>query len=211
MLLIDADALSKLSHWDLLGELAGLIGVPINQTATLSSIRHRAAKSCRKPDGKLFRDALSAQRAVAYIEQLGTLPEPDGLLLARLQDIPAVDPGEAVLFGSLVREPAAILLTGDKRAIVGITNAAPEEVTQALNGRILIVEQVLHALLVAKGIDWLRDHVCPHRALDTAIGIVMGSACDAPSTVVEEGLISYIKDAQSNSGQLLRMIPPWNP
>ncbi|HVZ19309.1 MAG TPA: hypothetical protein VG897_19475 [Terriglobales bacterium] len=209
MNLIDADALSKLAHWDLLEELALLTGTPIAETATLSSLVHRAARSCAKPDGKLFRDAVAASRAHAYLSQFAPLPSPAEDVLALMQHVPAIDPGEALLFAALHARPDTLLITGDKRAITALARAAPLPLLTSFANRILTIEQIVLALLEVKGIDWLREHVCPSRSLDKAIGIVMGSECRAPAESVEAGLRSYIANLRSTTGRLLCATAPF--
>ncbi len=209
MNLLDADALSKLAHWNMLGELSSLTGFTSAQAATLSSLIHRASKSREKPDGKLFRDATAASRAHEYLKQLAPLPAPDEGFISVVQHVPAIDPGEAVLFATLRAHQNTVLITGDKRAIRALTDAVESILITPFNGRIIIVEQILLALLKAKGIEWLRDHVCPYRTLDKAIGVVMGSDCRASAESVETGLRSYITDVGSYSGTLLCCTPPF--
>jgi hypothetical protein len=207
--LLDADALSKLAHWDMLGELPSLTGFANAQTATLSSLVHRAAKGREKPDGKLFRDTVSAARAHEFLKQVAPLPMPDEQFIDVIQQIPAIDPGEALLFATLRAHQKTLLITGDKRAVTAIKGVGDSDVTASFSGRVVIVEQILLALLKAKGIDWLRNHVCPYRTLDKAIGIVMGSNCTAPEESVEMGLRSYITDIGSSTGELLCSTPPF--
>lgn len=211
MNLLDADAVSKLAHWDLLGEVAVLTGVSTDQTATLSSLIHRAAKSCAKPDGKLFKDTSAAERALNYLQQLAPLPQPDEDFIAHVQHVPAIDPGEALLLASLRAHHAnTILITGDKRAITALATAVPERMLNSLSDRIVTVEQIVLVLLKSKGIDWLRAHICPYRTLDKAIGVIMGSDCKASAEAAEAGLRSYIADLRSKSGTLLRATAPFS-
>ena len=209
MNLLDADALSKLAHWNLLKELAPLTGVVDAETATLSSLLHRAAKSCKKPDGKLFQDAIVAARAYHYLEQLAPLPEPAEDFLALVQQVPAIDPGEALLLAALRAHADALLITGDKRALNALVNTVPSAVLASFSNRIITIEQIVLALLKSKSVDWLRQHICPYKTLDKAIGIVMGSDCLAPAESVEAGLRSYISDLRSSTGTLLRSTEPF--
>lgn len=209
MLLLDADALSKLAHWDLLDELSALVGVQPERAATLSSLLHRARKACTKPDGKLFKDAAAAARAVNYLEKMTRLPEPDSKLIELLQSVQGIDSGEVVLFGVLGALDASILVTGDKRAIVAASHALPTAHRARLESRIVMVEQIILALLRSRGIEWLREHVCPHRSLDKAVGVVMGYDCQATAATVEEGLKSYIADLRSATDGLLRSGAPF--
>lgn len=209
MNLLDADALSKLAHWDLLGELSVLTGVPTGETATLSSLVHRATRSCAKPDGRLFKDVSAAERALKYLQQLAPLPPPDDDFIAYVQHVPAIDPGEAVLLAALRAHADTILITGDKRAVTSLATAAPEPILKSFSDRIVTIEQIVLALLMSHGIDWLRRRICPYRTLDKAIGAIMGSDCKASAQAAEAGLRSYISDLRSVSGTLLRSKEPF--
>lgn len=211
MNLLDADAVSKLAHWDLLGEVAVLTGVSTDQTATLSSLIHRAARSCAKADGRLFKATSAAERALKYLQQLAPLPPPDEDFIAHVQHVPAIDPGEALLLASLRAHANTILITGDKRAVTALATAVPEQMLNSLSDRIVTIEQIVLALLKSKGIDWLRAHICPYRTLDKAIGVIMGSDCKASAEAAEAGLRSYIADLRSLSGTLLRATAPFSP
>jgi hypothetical protein len=208
--LLDADAVSKLAHWDLLDELAPLTGIPVAQTATLSSLVHRAEKSCEKADGKLFQSTAAASRAHSYLKHLPKLPAPAEDVLSLLQHVAGIDAGESVLLATLAPRPDALLITGDKRALTALFRAASPALLNALAGRIVSIEQVVFALLEAKGIEWLREHICPFRTLDKTIGAVMGSSCQASIESVREGLLSYIADLRSKTGGLLRTSPPFD-
>lgn len=54
MLFIDADALAKLAHWQILPILPTITGMTWNRMATISSLKHRAHRASTKPDGRLF-------------------------------------------------------------------------------------------------------------------------------------------------------------
>lgn len=209
MNLLDADALSKLAHWDLLDELALLTGVPNSHTATLSSLVHRASKCRERPDGKLFLDTTVAARAHEYLKQLAPLPAPDEKFIALVQHVPAIDPGEALLFAALFANENSILITGDKRAVTALARAICTPALTRLSGRIVVIEQIILACLKNRGIDWLRKHICPYRTTDKAIGIAMGSDCMAPAESVDAGLHSYIAELQSCAGVLLCRASPF--
>jgi hypothetical protein len=209
LLLLDADALSKLAHWDLLGELDELFGSADANTATLSTLVHRAYRACTKPDGRLFRDTEAARRAYERASKMAPFPATDEPTLLEFQKLAGIDPGEALLLAALVANPSAILLTGDKRAVMALTKMEPEA-RERLSGRIVQLEQVVLALLKKRGIEWLRARVCPSRAIDKSIAIVFGSDCKASELEVEAGLRSYIANARSASAGLLSSGPPFD-
>lgn len=205
MLLIDVDVLGKCAHWDMLSELPTLLGIAQADMATVSSFKYRAARASSKPDGKLFLTVEAAARAAEFVAVFSSLPEPDAFYLAALANVSGIDPGEAILFSVAASNERSIVLTGDKRAISAL-GASNSVATKKLNGRIIVMEQVVRAALEARGINWLRDHICRHHKIDKAIAVAMGSGCDASENSVKAGLISYIGSIRRSCGALLREI-----
>lgn len=68
--------------------------------------------------------------------------------LAELAAIPQIDEGEAVLLNLVPGSPDALFLTGDERVLRGL---AEHGVCNRFCGRILILEQILHACLACQG------------------------------------------------------------
>jgi hypothetical protein len=190
-LLVDVDALCKLAHWDLLSKLPTLLGVPLANTSTLTSARFRAQNSLTKPDGKVFRNVEAAHVALHAIGQMAQPLSLDPAASVGFADIQGIDPGEAVLFATLVSSTDVRLLTGDKRALRALSELLPD-VRAAVAGKIVIVEQVVEAALNTFGIDWLRERVCPWKHVDTSVSMIMGSRCDLSEQAVRENLASAI-------------------
>jgi hypothetical protein len=193
-LLVDVDALAKLAHWKILEELPDFTGVPLSQCATLTSARFRAQRAVKKPDGRVFHSTEAATVALRAMDSMTGPLSPETEHLPILQGVAGIDAGEAVLL-SAVSAHSARLLTGDKRAMKALagldsTQRAP------FAGKIVLIEQVLLAGLTRRGIEWLRERVCPYKQIDKAIGNAMGSRCDAPQDSVREGLESYIKELE---------------
>jgi hypothetical protein len=188
--LIDADALAKLAHWQLLEELPSLTGVPLAESATLTSVRYRAQRALTGQD-KLFRTKESAQRALDAINQMAGPIDPGIDALPELQDISGIDAGEAVLLSALQAKPTLRLLTGDKRCLRALASLS---LARNYIGRITILEQVLLVALEKHGVKWVRERVCPFKELDKAIATSLGSRCDAALPSVREGLKSYISE-----------------
>ncbi len=202
-LLVDVDAVAKLAHWNLLDALPLLTKVPFAQCATLSSAKYRAQRAIENPDGKLFHSKDAAIAAIAAIRGMTASIESIETLLPVLQDLPGIDAGEAVLLSATANSESIRLLTGDKRALRALSQL-PLESRVGFSGKIIVIEQVLLAALSQFGIDELRKRVCPHKDLDKAVGIAMGSKCDAPESSVRDGLNSYVNEiAQACAPSLL--------
>lgn len=191
-LLVDVDALAKLAHWRFLEELPSITGVSLRQCATLTSARFRALRAIDKPDGRLFHSTEAAAAALRAMVGMTNPLSPDAQHLPLLQGVSGIDAGEAVLLSALSSGEMR-LLTGDKRALRALASLDTEQRAPFV-GKIVTVEQVLLAGLNRHGIDWLQERVCPFRHIDKAIGIAMGTRCDASKESVREGLESYIKE-----------------
>lgn len=111
--------------------------------------------------------------------------------------------GEAILFAIASQHPQAYLLTGDKRAVIGVVAAAEHVAELRLYKQVVCLEQVIDAILQIKSIEWLRSKICPNKSIDKVIANVMGSQCDAPIAAVVEGLQSYINDLATKCGAFL--------
>lgn len=198
-LLIDVDALVKLAHWGLLGELEGTTGVPPERQATVESIRFRAARR----DRKLFRDPAVADDLAAALGHFGAPWSPDTDVLVRLQGVAGLDAGEVTLIAMLCNDPRALLVTGDKRALRALTAPGLEHVVERIAGRIICLEQVLLSTLDRMDAGALAAAIEPHRQLDTAVRCAVPLASHAVEFEVRTGLGSYIKDLRAQAPSLL--------
>lgn len=192
-LLVDVDALCKLAHWRLLSELPYLLGTVWSDCATLTSAKHRARKAKVKPDGRIFRTTAAAEEALWAIEQMQPTLEPNAEGLKDFENVPGIDPGEAVLLSAIATSPSARLLTGDKRALRALAST-PNSIRSSYAGKIILVEQVILGALDAHDLAWLRDHVCPEKDVDKTISMIMGGRCDASEVSVREGLASHLNE-----------------
>lgn len=192
-LLVDVDVLAKLAHWDMLAELPDFAGFQWDQMSTVASLQFRAQRAAASPDGKLFRTREAALAVSSALDLMVPLPAVDPARLAAFQDASDIDAGEAILFALLDGIADRYVLTGDKRAVRALSRL-PAARRALLEGRILILEGVFLQALALRGIEWMRERVCPSRELDKAIAIALGSRCDAPRTVVHTALYSYHRE-----------------
>ncbi|MDR9851377.1 hypothetical protein [Herbaspirillum huttiense] len=191
MLFLDADALSKLAHWNILPVLPQLLGIPWDQVATISSLRYRAMGAVSKPDKKLFHTSEAAQIAVDFIAKMATCPSPSAEVVEAFSKVPQIDAGEAVLFSLVMAHSGSRLLTGDKRALRAL---AKHELAANFDGKIICVEQILKLALDMHGREWLISCVGPQAQIDKAAAIILGSRHDAPIEHIHEALGSYITE-----------------
>lgn len=194
MLVIDVDAVSKLAHWNILPIVPNLTGYQWNQISTVSSLIHRARRSLDELDGRLFHSVEAAQSAVAAIEQMSSLPPISPGHLEILSTSPQIDSGEALLLSAIAELQSGCFLTGDKRALRAL---AKTSVALNFSAKIIPIEYMVWGCLELKGRDWVLENICPFRSVDKAIGITLGSRCDATSEAIVDGLASYVGEIQA--------------
>lgn len=198
-LVVDVDALVKLAHWGLLGELEGATGIPPDRQATVESIRFRAARR----DPKLFRDAAVADCLAVALSQFGAAWRPDADVIARLQGIAGLDAGEITLIAMLCSDPQALLVTGDKRALRALAAPGLENIVERVAGRIACLEQVVLSALDRLGVGTLATSIEPHRDLDVAVRCAVPLPPYAVELEVRKGLLSYIEGLRRDAPSLL--------
>lgn len=188
---LDADALSKLAHWNILALLPELLACRWEDISTIASLRFRAASSVSTPDNKLFHTHAAAAAALQCIELMSPAGAPEPELLAILSAVPQIDPGEAVLMSAAAGATNGVFITGDKRALAAFAQHPAKDV---LSGRIICIEQIVKRCLQVEGREWILDNVCPNRTRDKAVSMVLGSLCDASLENLTDGLNSYINE-----------------
>jgi hypothetical protein len=194
MLYLDVDAVCKLAHWNILPLLPELTRRKWIEMTTVSSLKYRALQAEQRPDGKLFRSIGAAKVVSSSIAMMSPAPDPDSSLLSQLAEIPQIDPGEAVLLSIVAQDVDGQLLTGDKRAIRAL---AAHSIAERFVGKLISVEQILEKSLRAKGRDWFLSNVCPQRAIDKAVSMILGSRCDASLENLNQGIDSYINELKA--------------
>ncbi len=211
LILIDNDVVLKACRLALAPDLIALLE-PRGQAAILGSARfvlHN--RLARRKD---VADRASATAALDGLLLAVPAVEPvDGevMLAAQFEELAqtlglALEGGESLLFSILVLRPAALLATGDKRAI-----AAAEAVLARLSaamgpaiGKVACLEQVVAALLGVLGPEALRRRVCADPEADKALAICFG--CGSPSfsgADAAQGLGSYVGAVRCSAPTLL--------
>ena len=101
-----------------------------------------------------------------------------------------LDAGESLLLAILIERQAALLLTGDKRAIRAIEAIVPEEIQCA----IACLEQLFVTLNSDWGAPFIQTRVCGDQAADAALTNSYGCRSGQSSAdAVSDGLLSYIE------------------
>lgn len=196
-LLIDTDAFCKLSVAGLLHEAVEFFGAELHECFRLPALPHMLNR------GKLVRkfgsEACRAMLTDATVMPL--LPKPSDSWLELLTPINAIDPGEAQIIAAAAAEPALMILTGDKRALLALKNVVGA--ADVFSGRIVTLEAILLALCDSLGGEEVRRRVAALMSLDVMVSICFSETNQDPKSC----LLSYYDDLVTKLGALI----PWNP
>jgi hypothetical protein len=195
-LLVDTDAFCKLGVAGLLQEAAFLFGADLKDCGRLPALPFMLRRgSLRRRFG-----AEACDELIPMADAMPVMPEPSIGWLDQFTGIEAIDPGEAQLLAAAADFDLP-LLSGDKRALRAVKDV--QGATDALAGRILVLEAVLLALCERLGHDEVRRRVAPLATLDKMIDICFSAGTSDPG----DGLRSYY-------GSLAADVIPlvlWNP
>ncbi len=163
-LLIDTDAFCKLELAGMLRDAVGLLGTSLPECARLPALPYMLRKGrLRKVFGPDACDGL-----IPLADELPVIVEPGDAWLDKLRPVQAIDPGEALLLAAAA-ETGMVVLSGDKRALRALKDV--EDSSDALAGRIVVMEAILLSLCDHLGPDEVRRRVEPLVAIDKMVQV----------------------------------------
>lgn len=207
---VDNDILLKLAHYGLLNSTAYELCTLSEKIYILGAakfvVRSLLSRGKDSDPTKLadFNDFL-----VTAIEVEPTLEEVS--LATRIEEYGVrnnlnLDIGESQLCAVAIYRTLDVLITGDKRAIVGfqgLIQAVPE--MRKIAGRVACLEQLMWTIIGQIGVEAVRENICGKAATDRTMSICLG--CTRPSIDQEsiaEAFSSYIEHLRSVSPEILR-------
>lgn len=209
--LMDNDVVLKTCCYDAVDEMIGCTVGPARTAHVLGAVRFVLAKTISK--AKNIADKARAAERLAKMLGRVTPIEPDDDELALAAEFEEVaqslgvdlDGGESQLLAVLIRRSAALLLTGDKRAILAI-----EPVVQAVGchdqvaRRVACLEQTVMAIVARHGAEAIHHRVCSEAAIDKSLANCFSctSGFCRPESILE-GLTSYINDLRRQAPRVL--------
>lgn len=207
IVLADNDVLFKLAQCDLFDEFLGAFGVTAADIRILKLARFSiSSKKHRKRIGEDSFARLSA--FLATVADIPVAPDPTAIAALNEQTDKNIDAGEAALFAVCPLIAEAVIVTGDKKSLTGLTEAGVTDAVcaslcEALAGRLFCFEQVLTRILDHAGFDAVRDRLVKGRESDRGLALWLGSGLDANETRFRDGLNSFLNEARRTSGNLL--------
>lgn len=208
LLYFDNDVTLKLAACDLLDEAVSALGSQLTEVRLLATFKHKfgiaSARNRARTQAQIGRNVF--ERIVAFQSAVGEAgPVTSAELLEMLEDIPAIDTGESLLFAAAIEHPDSLVVTGDKRSLRSLASEQRcVEVARHLIGRVLCFEQVLTEIIAAEGFDHVKSKVAPAIDCDICLRVVFGSGHDAEEDQVRYALDAYISELRDATGSLLR-------
>ena len=195
-LLVDTDAFCKLAVSGLFHDAVDLLGANMTECGRLPALPYMLQKGrLRTTYGPASCDDM-----IPIASSMPIVEQPDESWLDKLAPMQAIDIGEALIFASAA-ETGMFVMTGDKRALIGLSDAA--EFVEALAGRIVVLEAILVALCDRFGPEYVRQRAQVLAASDKMVQICFSVANQDP----REGLLSYFRDFRLQLDPLIL----WNP
>jgi hypothetical protein len=206
-ILIDNDALLKLTRYGLMNEVLALFNCAATDVYVLATAKY----SLLPARNRLLRckDEESATRLQQFLETSNPLNIEliDTDLLDALNAVQNIDSGEALILAAGATDRNALVITGDKRSLAALCSYdSVAHISNALSGRLVSME-VLFSHLVKHQFTYIQTCVRSKPDVDKALSIIFGVSTPATLMSVQEGLASYIRHLRNVTGTLLYEIP----
>jgi hypothetical protein len=189
--LIDNDIAIKLAQTDLLQEVCSMLELTASNTLRLGTLKFVCARKLEK-QGLPGRIKSQIIRQISdFCNQYQTISEPEDPKILNQLSSPGIDPGETLLLAQAVMNPAAVLLTGDRRCVIALaTDPNLTSVAQLLVGRLEISESVFLRLIDRLGFDPVRDRVLNAPPTDGMLNLAFRTRETDPEAHAREALLS---------------------
>lgn len=203
LLLIDNDALLKLSRYGLLDEVVARFDFMITDVRVLATAKYVLLPAKNR---LLFcEDEESYSRLESFLKIAKPLDarsaDPD--LLDAMSAVQNIDIGEALLLAVGATARDALIITGDKRSLAALcSHESVVHLANALAGRVISME-VLFSYLVDDQFTHVQECVRLKPDVDKALNIAFGITSPASYESVQEALASYINHLRAVTGNLL--------
>jgi hypothetical protein len=209
--LVDNDVLFKGLSYDLLDIFLRTIPKEEEHVGVLGAARFVLADKIRKRGDAATRSA-DIQRLDSFLTKAEIVEptEEERVLAAEFESLGqklnvALDSGESQLCAILIERYLPLLLTGDKRAIVGLEQLLNSHARLAeICEKVECLEQIVLAALDLCAVGVIRTCVCSHTTVDKTLSICFGCSSSSTSTAdIVAGLDSYIRALRRDAPHIL--------
>lgn len=202
LIFADNDILLKLAEYDLLREACTALHAEPDRIRFQPSTKPSLVKTKEKlAKGKAIKYSQEGiDRAIAFVESAEQVTSAADL--DWVEGFDGIDIGEAQL-ASWTCEAGndSVLLTGDKRFMKAVARShAAKALFDGLRGRVICLEEIICAIMLADGVDHVRKAVKAAPECDIAISLLFGSRFDLPDEQVWDGIESLLHDITKDVG-----------
>lgn len=194
-LLIDSDAFTLLGATGLLDQAIACLGLVRDEARRLQPLPHMLRK------GKFAKQKFTPAEVHAieqWCDRIAPLREsPPAEFMQVLTGIPGIDPGEAAMLAWCRHNRNAVLLTGDKTALLALSKKVPK-FCKKLRGRMACLEQVLSSLVAAQGVVGVYSAVSVRVEHHNTLKVCFSELNRADQTQCQGALQGYIRRLEAS-------------
>ena len=203
LLLIDNDALLKLTRYGLLDKVVALFDCKIADVRVLATAKYVLLPTKNRllfcEDEESYSRLESSLKTAKPLD--ARLADPE--LLDAISAVQNIDAGEALLLAVGATATGAFVITGDKRSLAALcSHESVAHLANALAGRVVSME-VLFLYLVEDQFIYVQECVRSKPNVDKALNIAFGVTIPATYESAQEALASYINHLRAVTGNLL--------
>lgn len=197
MYLLDSDVARKMSQYTLIDDMVACLGCGLSDLAVLPQLKFQLRIGTPKALLKLGDEAAvaAATKLINAAQEISLGPEAANMLLELNRT--DIDSGEQVLFAALLLDSSRQLISGDKRAMVALSQI---ETIEHLWMSLRCLEDLVLLMVHAMAFDRLSASVRSRTDADMGISIVFGRTQASPKESVIEGLESYLNQLINDTG-----------
>lgn len=193
--LSDNDIIEKLAICDLLDDALTAFDAERSDVYVIPTLKYRfgVAKNREKVEQKLGAEVLT--RILDFLASVQEIREYSKADHELLDDVVAIDAGEAILLSATAIFPEYRLFTGDKRCLKMVATC-PEcvPIAHRIKGNVVCFEQVLCRLIASHGFSHVLTKVVPRLHCDTALRAAFGSGVNTTEENALDCLHRYITE-----------------
>lgn len=201
MVFFDNDILLKLYHLGLWNETLTVLECSAEDVRVLPTARHQIPSN---RENKQRYDQAFLAEVTKHCSRLTVL---SGETSAETKDLlngfpRFLDSGEVLLFSHAVQSPSARVLTGDRRALLGLAKEpALKEIVHSLRGRVCCLESTILLLFDAGHFELVKRRVVERDPHDQALKAAFGSKHLAEESNVRRTLEGYLGEVEELTGR----------
>lgn len=203
---MDTDSIVKMGRYGLLNAFEALAiaqGHP-RPFRRLFEIKRKIDSARSDPAKSLFGTKIALEMSWSFATDCVEIPRAESNpVLEALLDIDGIDPGEALLLEYAVRNPNALIVSGDKRMIRALCGPDGAQFHAQVLGRVVHVDRVVQ-MLGAQPDKWtaVRAAIIAAPACDVAIYDAV--APQYADSIAQQRLLALATDWEAASNGLLR-------